>query len=81
MTEKRRVIAEAKTKRVKSHGCNKYGYTHKSGAPTSIMIRFADETIWRRLMVWQFSNVGTLFVRMKGKEYIIREHEVPKIKG
>jgi len=53
------------------------GYTHRSGAPTRYMIRLSGETRWRRLMVWCFSNCGTLFVRVLGKELVVRGGELP----
>lgn len=56
------------------------GYTQRSGAPTSLMIRLAGETRWRRLMAWQFSNAGTLFVRIRGDEFIVNEYDIPEIK-
>ena len=53
------------------------GFTVRSGAPTSWLIRLDGEARWRRLMIWQFSNAGTLFVRIKGRALIVREHELP----
>ena len=47
------------------------GYTKRSGAPTSYMIRLEGETRYRRVMCWQFSNSGTLFVRFKGADLIV----------
>lgn len=61
------------------YGTTTDGYTKRSGAPTSIMIRLENETRWRRLMVWQFSNAGTLFVRIKGEPYIVNEWQLPVI--
>lgn len=52
------------------------GYTTRSGAPTSYMIRLAGESRWRRLMIWQFSNIGTLFVRVKGKPKIVNDSDL-----
>lgn len=52
------------------------GYTKRSGAPTDIMVRLDGETVWRRLMVWCFSNSGTNFVRVKGECLIV--HDVQK---
>jgi aminoglycoside phosphotransferase (APT) family kinase protein len=54
------------------------GYTKRSGAPTSLMVQLKGETIWRRLMVWQFSNAGTLFVRIKGECVTVHEHQIPE---
>jgi hypothetical protein len=53
------------------------GYTAKSGAPTSRLIRLAGEKRWRRLMVWQFSNAGTLFVRVGGVPLVVSECDLP----
>lgn len=60
-------------------GMTREGYTKRSGAPSSIMIRLQGEKKWRRVMVWQFSNVGTLFVRLKGAPHVIRETDLPTI--
>ena len=59
-------------------GMTRAGYTCRRGAPTSVMIRLAGERRWRRLMVWQFSNAGTCFVRIKGKALIVRD--VPEVR-
>lgn len=59
-------------------GMTREGYTKRSGAPTSRMIRLQGETRWRRLMVWQFSNLGTLFVRLDGKPHVVREEMIPE---
>lgn len=53
------------------------GYTKRSGAPTDLMIRLQGEKKWRRLMIWQFSNIGTLFVRVNGKPHVVREEMIP----
>ena len=64
-------------------------YNLKSGAPTCYLIRLEGEKRWRRVMHWQdayyeprmglytFSGVGTLFVRIKGTPYIVREYDIP----
>tara|TARA_R100000808_G_scaffold10699_1_gene28270 strand:+ start:922 stop:1248 length:327 start_codon:yes stop_codon:yes gene_type:complete len=44
---------------------------------TSYLIRLEGEKRFRRVMCWQFSNVGTLFVRIKGTPYIVREYDIP----
>ena len=62
---------------VPRYGIAADGYTLRSGAPTSRMIRLAGETRWRRLMIWCFSNAGTCFVRIKGKTYIVNECALP----
>lgn len=58
------------------YGMTAEGYTGKRGAPTSWMIRLEGERIWRRVMVWQFSNAGTAFVRIKGLEYVVRDSDL-----
>lgn len=48
------------------------GYTKLSGAPVGYMVQLNGEKLWRRVYCWCFSNSGTLFVRVKGKEYIVK---------
>ena len=48
------------------------GYTKRCGAPTSYMVQLDGSKRWRRVMCWQFSNAGTLFVRVNKEEYIVR---------
>lgn len=66
-------IVEAKTVIMSNPfaGMTKLGYTKRSGAPTSVKVRLLGEKIWRRVMVWQFSNAGTCFVRIKGIPHIV----------
>lgn len=71
-------IAEAKQTDTPRYGMAADGYTLKSGAPTSWMIRLDGERIWRRLMCWQFSNAGTLFVRIAGEALIVNEYDIPR---
>ena len=59
------------------YGMTVYGYTRRSGAPTSRLVRLRGEKRWRRLMVWQFSNAGTCFVCIKGVPHIVREFDQP----
>jgi hypothetical protein len=66
-------IAESKQTETPRYGIASDGYTIKSGAPTSRLIRLEGEKRWRRVMCWQFSNVDTLFVRIKGTPYIISD--------
>lgn len=56
------------------------GYTKRSGAPTSIMIRLVGEKRFRRVMVWHFSNAGTAFVRIKGTPHIIADG-IPEVQS
>ena len=67
-------IAEAKRTDTPRWGMAASGYTHKGGAPTSVMVRLEGETRWRRLRCWQFSNAGTCFLRVMGANYIVPDH-------
>lgn len=70
-----RPIAEVReTRDVPRYGTTVDGYSKRSGAPTSRMIRLAGEKRFRRVMVWQFSNAGTAFVRIKGECFIVRDY-------
>ena len=70
-------IAESKRTAVsRTRGMTREGYTTRAGAPSQWMIRLVGEKIWRRVMVWQFSNAGTAFVRIGGKPYVIAEHDL-----
>lgn len=60
------------------YGLTADGYTRRSGASTSWMIRLEGETRFRRLMIWCFSNAGTCFVRVKGRALIVHEHDLPE---
>lgn len=55
------------------------GYTVRAGSPTLTRIRLEGEKRWRRLMVWQFSNAGTCFVRIKGQSLIVPSHTIPTV--
>lgn len=70
-------IAEMRTTDTPRYGMAADGYTLRSGAPTSKLIRLEGEKLWRRLMVWQFSNCGTLFVRIKGAPLVVCECDLP----
>ncbi len=71
-------IVESKRTSQPSYGMARDGYTLKSGAPTSLMVRLEGEKRFRRLMVWQFSNAGTCFLRIKGEAMIVPDHTVPE---
>ena len=73
-------IVDAKCTSAPRYGMTRDGYTKSSGAPTGTMIKLEGETRWRRVMVWQFSNAGTAFVRIKGKPLIVNEFDIPKCK-
>ena len=72
-------IAAAKRTDVPRWGIAADGYTLRSGAPTSVMLRLAGEKRWRRMMCWQFSNAGTCFVRVLGVPLIVNEYDLPNI--
>lgn len=76
-------IAEAKRvyPRNPHAGMTADGYTKRSGAPSSIMVRLTGEKIWRRVMVWQFSNAGTAFVRIKGTPFIVCDSDIPEVQS
>jgi hypothetical protein len=64
-------ITRAKQNDAPRYGMTADGYTKRSGAPSSVMIQIDGERRWRRVMVWQFSNAGTLFVRVNGQPLVI----------
>jgi len=70
-------IVDAKCGPAPRYGMTRDGYTKRSGAPTGTMVKLEGEKRWRRVMVWQFSNAGTAFVRVKGKPYIVRDTDIP----
>ena len=71
-------IAEARYTPRPLYGMTVDGYTKRSGAPTHLQIRLEGEKRWRRVMIWQFSNAGTLFLRMGGKNRIVNEFDLPE---
>jgi hypothetical protein len=73
-------IVESRRTETPRYGIAADGYTLRSGAPTSLMVRLDGETRFRRLMVWQFSNAGTAFVRIKGTPYVVNEYDIPEPK-
>ncbi len=72
----RPIVAKRRTTTPR-YGMASDGYTLRSGAPTSWQIQLEGEKRWRRLMVWQFSNCGTLFIRIGGKPIVVREYDLP----
>ncbi len=70
-------IVAVKDTNVPRYGVTVFGYSVNSGAPTHKMIRLEGEKIWRRLMCWQFSNIGTCFVRINGQSFIVRDYDIP----
>jgi len=71
-------IAESKRTASPRYRLTVDGYTVKTGAPSSIMIRLEGEKRWRRVMILLFSNVGTAFVRIKGEMFIVLNHMIPE---
>lgn len=72
-------IAESKrSDTIPNYGRTRDGYTTRSGAPTSLLIRLEGEKRWRRVMVWQTSNMGTCFVRHGGENLIVRTDSIPE---
>lgn len=72
-------IAETKQTPTPRWGMAADGYTLSSGAPTSYLIRLEGEKIWRRVMCVQFSNAGTLFIRMNGENFVVNEFDLSSI--
>lgn len=48
-----------------------FGYTVLAGSPTCTEVRLVGDARWRRVYVWQFSNAGTCFVRVRGEPVIV----------
>jgi hypothetical protein len=70
-------ITRAKQGDAPRYGMTALGYTKRSGAPSSVMIQIDGEKRWRRVMIWCFSNSGTLFVRVKGQPLVLsNEYEL-----
>lgn len=70
-------IAEVKTTKRPSYGMTRDGYTKLSGAPSSYLLRLEGEKIWRRLMILQFSNAGSYFLKIKGETKIVKDSMLP----
>lgn len=73
-----KIVESKQTTNTPRYGICRDGFTKRSGAPTSYMIRLQGEKIWRRVMCWCFSNSGTCFVRIKGQCLIVDEFDIPK---
>lgn len=52
------------------------GYTLRAGSPSDWLILLEGESRWRRVYCWQFSNAGTLFVRIGGEPIVVRDYEL-----
>lgn len=76
LSESKHVIEEAKRTETPRYGLTVLGYSINSGAPTSILVRLKGEKRWRRVMIWQFSNAGTCFIRIKNRPYIVSNSDL-----
>ena len=72
-------IVETKRTETPRYGMCVSGYTRRSGAPTSLMIRLEGEKRFRRLMVLQFSNAGSCFVRVNGQVLFVNDYMLPQL--
>lgn len=70
-------ITEKKQTKIPSWGIRSDGYTQRNGAPTSWLVKLKGEKIWRRLMVFCFSNSGSLFLKIKGKRFFVKQFQLP----
>lgn len=52
------------------------GYTLRAGSPSDWLILLEGESRWRRVYCWQFSNAGTLFVRIGGEPIVVPDYEL-----
>ncbi|RLB44658.1 MAG: hypothetical protein DRH30_00840 [Deltaproteobacteria bacterium] len=70
-------ITNVRTTDVPRYGVTADGYSKRSGAPTRMLVQLEGSGIWRRVMCWQFSNAGTLFIHMLGEDHILTpENEI-----
>ncbi len=70
------IVAQASSLVTPRYGMTRAGYTKASGAPTSRLVQVQGEKRFRRVMVWQFSNAGTCFVRIKDEPHIIPDSDL-----
>ncbi len=70
-------IAEVKRTETPRYGIAADGYTLRSGAPTNMLVRLDGEKRFRRLMVFQFSNAGSTFLRVGGKVLFVHDYMIP----
>ena len=47
------------------------GYTKRCGAPTNYKVRVKGHPRWYRVYVYQISNAGTAFLKMKGNNFAV----------
>ncbi len=62
-------------------GLTAKGYTTDAGAPTRYVLQIDGEQMWHRVYVWQISNNGTAFVRLRGQRYVIRNEHFIRAKA
>ena len=48
-----------------------HGYTKKSGCPTNFMVQLEGSNRWYRVMCYQVSNSGVLFIKTKDNPFLI----------
>lgn len=56
-------------------GMTAAGYTKRGGAPSQWKVRLEGERRWRRVMVLQFSNAGSAFLRVRGVVHFVNDAE------
>jgi len=57
------------------------GFTKHNGCPIDTMIMLKGENIWRRVWCRQFSNVGTLHIKVGKEKYVVGEYDIPELKS
>lgn len=70
-------IVESRRTAQPSWGMTREGYTYRTGAPSSLLVRLEGEKIWRRLMVIQISNAGSCFLRIRGERFFVPDYMLP----
>ncbi len=68
-------IVHAKQTETPRWGMTQEGYTIRSGAPTSWLVLLEGEKRYRRVMILQFSNAGSVFLKIKGERFFFRVDE------
>lgn len=76
-TLEKRIVATRQTPTPRG-GRTVDGYTVRAGAPTGLLVRLEGESRWRRVYCVCFSNVGTCFLRMRGREYLVSDCDFPE---
>ncbi len=57
-------------------GMTAEGYTTNAGAPSRYMLEVNGR--WLRVYIWQISNNGTAFVRIRGQRYVVDQTDLSK---